>query len=302
MTISKKYLKIVGIILFFYILSRVDFNDIINVFRGVNLAYFSAALLFLAIGVLTRFWRWGTIIDSIGKKLAFKDLAGFSLKGIFWGAVTPGKLGEFLRAKYLSEATGASLGKSFYTTLIDRIADLLVIAMVGLLAVGAKNFQFAFLIFIFLSVSAYFLIKKRALLRALMVFIVPMELKNKIDNFLSELYQGFENFNWKLLARILAWAFLYYLFSGVLTNYFIALAIGAQVPFWHMFFITSLTWLAVALPVSFLGLGTREAAFIYLLSFVGVSAPQALAISLLALFSNILILTVPGAIINLWKN
>lgn len=293
----KKYSKILGLILFFYILSRIDFGDLADTLRSVNLAYFSAGLLFLAIGVLTRFWRWGTLINSIGKNLAFKDLAVFSLRGIFWGVLTPGKLGEFLRAKYLSEATSASLGKSFYTTIIDRIADLLVVAAVGLLAI--RNFQLSALISICLAVLAYFLIKRNNLLKNLIKFMVPSAIKNKMDNFLSELYSGFKSLDWRVMLKILFWAFMYYLFSGALTNYFMALAIGAEVSFWHMFFITSLTWLAVALPISFLGLGTREASFIYFLSFVGVPAPQALAISLLALFSNILILTIPGAILFL---
>lgn len=305
-----KFLKIIGIILFVYILLKVDFNQLLLAFQRINPAYYSIGVLFLAIGSWTRVLRWKSLVNAIGETPSIKDLTQISLKGIFWGLVTPGKLGEFLRAQYLTRITKTSLGKAFYTAFVDRIADILIIVAVGFLAIltvylkfgGTANFQFLVLVSLFLIFASliYFLMRKigvKKLSKALIRFLIPPAFRDRTDHFVEEFYSGFRSLNLKLFLKIFFWGFLYYLFAGVLTNYFITLALGITLPFWYIFLITALTWLAVALPITFLGLGTREAVFIYFFSFFGVPASVSLAVSLLALFSNILILAIPGAVL-----
>jgi len=60
----------------------------------------------------------------------------------------------------------------------------------------------------------------------------------------------------------------------------------------------AIAWLVAVIPITILGLGAREAAFIYFFSLLGISASSAVALSLLALFCNILI-AFPGAIMFL---
>lgn len=54
-----------------------------------------------------------------------------------------------------------------------------------------------------------------------------------------------------------------------------------MIPFYKLFFIFSLVSLAAALPITFVGLGTREYVMINLLMLFGVEREKALAISLI---------------------
>lgn len=67
-----------------------------------------------------------------------------------------------------------------------------------------------------------------------------------------------------------------------------------------VFLIIPLVSLIVALPISVLGVGTREINYIFLLSFVNINLNEAVVFSLLILFWRVLS-GVPGLILNTYQ-
>lgn len=281
----------------------------ITAFKQINLIYFLFGILFLIFGFLIRIWKWQILTNSIGTEVSFKSLARMSAKGIFLGIITPGKLGEFWRAKYLSDEAGIAGGKAFYTAFVDRLLDLLVVGVVSFFGLVVIYMKFArtqnrplvaLILFLFMLLVYFFARKKdiKILFGALIKFLIPSFLKERANSFLNEFYQGFESLKLRLFSKVLFFGFLYYFFGGALVAYLMALALGIPISFWYIFLITAIIWLVAIVPVTVLGLGTREVAFIYFFSFLGIPAPLAVALSLLFLFCDALI-AIPGAILFL---
>ncbi|MCP6719469.1 MAG: flippase-like domain-containing protein [Patescibacteria group bacterium] len=310
-TIKYPFFRLFGIILFIYILSRIDFFQLATVFKTINFSFYLIGALSLTPIFLFRTMRWKLLIDSVGVIIPSRSLFPLMAKGLFLGIATPGKLGEFWRAKYLTETVQISGGKSFYTTLMDRIIDLLVagaIAIFGIIFIYLKfraktGWELYVLIFALFLLLAYILIKRlktQKILRIFVKFLVPPSSRTRTTSFLEEFDQGLESLDRRTFLKLLGYGFLYYL-NSVIAYYFILLALGITLPFWYLFLIIAIVWIVLILPITVLGLGTREAAFIYFFSILGISSPLALTFSLLALFYNIM-LAIPGAILFLKKN
>jgi len=298
------FFRLFGIILFIYVISKINVAELFAVFKQINLGYFSVGVLFLVLSFLVRIVRWRMLAESIGSHLSFGTSASMVAKGLFFGSVVPGRLGEFWRARYLVKESRVTGGQAFYIAFIDRILDILVVAAVGLLGFWILGWQIPVLIFLFFAVLAFFLGRKKGIRKPLGILIrrfMPDFLKEKADYFLGEFYKGFADLKPKLFIQTSALAFLYYLFGGAVFHYFVVLALGLTIPFWYLFLIVAIVWLVMAIPVSMFGLGTREAAFVYFFALLSVSASSAVAVSLLALFCNILMVTVPAAVLFLVK-
>lgn len=299
------FVRFLGIVLFIYILSKINLSELTSALQEVNLAYYLIAVLFFIVGILMWALKWKMLVSSIGAEIPFKDLIEIFIKGLFLGMATPGKVGEFWKAKYLSDKTGAAGGKTLYTVFADKAVNLLVVLIIGLMGAAVIYLKFsktqnwlviALSLFLFIVLSS-FCIKNRKIHRLfgiLIKFFIPHSLKERADFFLSEFYREFRSLKPGLFFKIVVFGFLYYFVTGAVASYFIVLALGISLPFWYVFLTVSISWLVTTIPITILGLGTREATFIYFFSFFGISAPLVIAFTFLSLFCNILVVAVPG--------
>jgi len=305
---AKNYFKILGIILFLYILSRINLSDMFLALKNIDLKYFFIAVAIMFFSPVFGILKWQEFIKAQNYTVGFKTLCHFYFKGIFWGTVTPGKLGEFFKMKYLSTATPISKGRAFFTVLADRLVDLIILAIVGL--IGAIYFVFTGKIatfFIFLSVSfllflflIYFLSKKGYLARFFKFFIVVLEkfaFKDKIEFFTEDFFKGIKALNSLNSAKIIIYGLFYYI-SSVMICFFLSLSLGFNIGFLNLFLIVAINLLILMIPVTILGIGTREAGFIFFLGIFAVKAPIAVAFSELNLLVS-LFLAIPGLILFL---
>lgn len=300
-------LRFLGIILFIYVLSRIDIAEALTAFKEISITYLLLGILFIIIGFSIRTLKWKLLTDAVGAGVSFKNLMKIMAKSVFLGTITPAKIGEFWRAKYLNEASLVSGGKTFYTAFVDRLVDLFVMGIVLVLGLIIFFLKFGvgeaweipalvFVLFIFL---AFFIFKKiglRKSLRFLIKFLIPSAWKGKTDIFLNEFDQGLASLNLRLFLKLLSCGFLYYCIL-IISYYFRALALNIPIDFWYLFFIIAIVWAVLILPITVLGMGTREATFIYFFSLLGISASLAVAFSLLGVFLDILIISLPGAIL-----
>jgi len=303
-------IRIAGIILFFYILSKINISQLADEFKTINLFYYLLGILSLIPVFLLRTMRWKVLIDSVKKDMPFKSIMRIMAKGIFWGTVTPGRLGEFWRAKELADASEISSGMSFFTAFMDRFVDFLVTGTIALIGIIILYLKFGLAakwevsaLAVFLVIFLSFLFSSRIGIQKIFGFFIrflfPSSIKQKAENFLTDFNESFFDVPSKAMVKVLIYGFLYYLFS-VFAYYFIALSLNIPVPFWFLFLVVAVLWLTLAIPVTILGFGTREAIFIYFFSILGIGIPDAVAFSLLALFLNVL-LAVPGAFLYIVK-
>lgn len=95
--------------------------------------------------------------------------------------------------------------------------------------------------------------------------------------------------------------FIGFVFQAILaaSMYYLGFAVSAQVPFADWCWIFAILSVALLLPISFAGLGVREATLVGFLGIFGVSHELALSISILALFLQVVDALIGGAILLL---
>lgn len=308
-----KYLGLVGIILFVYIISKVDLNHVINILSSANPFFIALSIVPLFFVIVLRSLRWKVIINATGFDISLKDCFLIWLKGYFLGGVTPGRVGDLFRAKFLTDKIGISLGKSVLTAVIDRLFDILVIfglSVLGILTIsqlfGIELFSLHYL-FILLVISGlclYILISRKLtakIFSPLFNLFVPPKFKEKTKINFDEFYTGLELLKEKkqhlvasLLVGILSW-----LVVGI-GCYLIALSLESNISYWYILISVAISSLIALLPISISGLGTREAAFIFLFSIINIAPEEAVSFSLLVLAWNLLPI-LPGMSLYLLK-
>ncbi|MDO8265103.1 MAG: lysylphosphatidylglycerol synthase transmembrane domain-containing protein, partial [Candidatus Parcubacteria bacterium] len=289
---------------------KVNISQLFQEFKTINLFYYFLAVLSLIPVFLVRTLRWKVLIDLVKSDIPLKSVIKIMTIGIFWGIVTPGRLGEFWRAKELTNSSGIPSGVSFFTAFMDRFVDFLVTGTISLIGIIVLYLKFGLAAKWEVSAMAVFLVMFLSFLFSSKIgiqkifsffirFLFPSSIKQKAEDFLSDFNKSFFDVPSKAMVKVLIYGFLYYLFS-VFSYYFIALSLNIPVPFWFLFLVVAVLWLTLAIPITVLGFGTREAVFIYFFGILGIGIPYAVAFSILALFLNVL-LAVPGAFLYIVK-
>lgn len=278
--ILRKAYLLIGLIIFIFIVKDIDFNQFKEVALTINFFYYiSAAIIYLPI-VFLKSYRWKKIMDI--QKIHYSIKNAFLMYGSssLLGLVTPGKIGDFSRMAYLKKDKH-SLGRAFLGNFLDRLSDLFFISVFSIIA-------FFFLPLLpHLSLDYYTLIKwgglAAALLSVLIIFFYLAK-KESFYNFISEIVRDLKQFRinnilFILLISAINWLFYFFLI------YLIAASINLHqtIGFLYLSFTAGIGILAAFVPISVLGIGTREATFIFLLTPLGIPKETIILFSLLVL-------------------
>jgi uncharacterized protein (TIRG00374 family) len=227
---------------------------------------------------------------------------------LFVGFLTPGRLGEFVKAMYVSQDDNVSFAKAFSSVLADRLFDLYALLLVGiaaLLTLTVENTAVVALtgsallltlpLVLFLNDTTF-----RWLQQAGLRLGRPGQKIFARESWLLEMRQGLCELRWQWLLMatgltVLAYAILF----G--QCYLLALALKVPAGFVPVSYAVALGSLVTLLPISISGLGTREAAMIAYLSTIGVSAEAALSLSLLIFITFYIVGGLMGAV-AWWMN
>ena len=273
-----KYLGLIGIILLFYIISKVNLNQVITIISSANPFFIVLSMVMLFFAIILRSLRWKIIINATGFAIPLKDCSIIWLKGYFLGGVTPGRVGDLFRAKFLTDKMGISLGKSLLTAVIDRLLDILVISGLSILGIlliaqlfGIEIFSLRnlFVLLVISGVCLYIITSRKLTAKIsspLFNLFVPSKFKEKTKINFDEFYKGLELLKERkqhlfasILVTILSW-----LVVGI-GCYLIALSLSLNISYWYLLISIAISSSIALLPISISGLGTREATFIFLI-------------------------------------
>ncbi len=296
-----KYLALIGVILFLYILYSVGPLEIAANFSKIDPVLFAGVLALVAPNLLLKGLKQQILVAAVGKNLSLFENTRIWLIGFFFGSVTPAKAGDFLRAHYLNKHSGLSLGAGLAATAMERILDLLFMFLAAVLGLLFFSLQFSIGVEI-ISVLVGFLIvfliglvvlsRKRLvafLLRPVFNFLLPEKFKPQFKSGFHDFYDSIKPLVQKkrvllLLAVLTVASWLLIIFQ----YYLVAVSLQLPVSFALILSIMPAILLIEALPISFAGVGTRDATTIFLLGFPGIAAASAVSFSLTILAMNIL--------------
>ncbi len=283
----KKTIKYIGFVVLFIVFYRTDWSALSNALKNINLLYLIPVYLLIIPKDLLRVLRWHYFSGKIN--INRKYWANFKLYfvGILAGVITPGRVGEFYKVVRLSKE-GHSKIKSTFLVVVDRLFDVILILILGAGAIyffisseitGMKNIGILLSILIVLIISFLLMIFKFGNQTANIAEKVVNKLFNiKLDE--SRTAEILSSLNLVTLLKIFLLTVLFWLIYFY-QLYMIAGILGINLPFIDMLFVFSFVSMVSALPISFIGLGTREFTMIKLLSIYGIAAEKSLALSLM---------------------
>ncbi len=285
-------MPLVGLSIFAVIVYRTGFHRIMETLSVINprdLVW--APVLVLAI-MLVRGARWHYVIRSLGIEYKLTRSATVWAIGFFASSVTPAKAGDAVRAVYLRNDTGRSLGEAFLTIFVDRLWDLGFVLAAG--AVSGLVFSSRYIRLpsaplvaggvLVLGVCAVIATRRelvRSMLKPLVGIIVPARFRDKLSSNFHTFYDGLRVYASRparsfvmAFYTLLGWGLIYTL--AVYVARILSLPVRAD----YIILIMPIVTLVELIPFSIAGLGTREATVIYFFSVVGAGAAQAVGFSI----------------------
>jgi len=302
MGVLKKILPLVGVALFVYLLMKVGIGDIFLIIAKANFFYIILTILFIILVVFFQAAKWNAILKKQKIRLKFWDVIKVQLISIFYGTVTPARVGSFIKIAYLQERL-KNFGKSASSVVIDRAFDMLTVlifAGIGTLILINQLPKMAIFIFSVLAASMIFLmliISKKNGQRIIRFFyekLLPKSIKAKTRDGFNEFYSSIpkkRHLIFPFILNIITWMVIY------TQIFFVAKAINMQVSYFTIIFMVPIATIIAEIPISIGGLGIREASLIGLLGVFGVPAKTVMSMSIITLVIGNLVPAILGLIL-----
>ncbi len=274
-------LKVLGILLFLWLLADIDRAALVENLRSIDPSIFVMSLILLMLSYVLKVARWHELVKVAGLTPRFRYSWETYNVGTFLGMITPGKVGEFGRVGYL-KTHGVATGVALAAVLVDRVFDVVVIAILALAAAGILFGAQWFLVC--LTVCA---------LGILAATLLAFRLRSANSAFTWMAFLQSLLRRPLLLAGITALtaaSWLVYCSWAVL----LAWSIGLAPPAGALVSAVILAGIVALLPVAPSGLGTRDATLVVLLAPYGLAPAQAVALSFLMFVSIVLSSVIGG--------
>jgi len=292
-----KLLPLIGIALFIYIIYSIDIMKVGEIIVQINPLYFTAAILVTTVAILLKAFKWQLLFSVYGIKVPYYRFLRSWMIGLTLSMITPGKVGDFAKACYLKDK--APLGKGLTTVMSDRIIDLLTLFILTIIGLSVFAIYYAentslllttYILFALFIIAVFIFSKKRIasfILRPFYYRFAPEKYKEKLKSVYVDFYSGISLVleKKKLVIIVTALTFIVW-FVTTFTLYMVSSSLNFSIPFSFLLIVFPIITLLEALPISFSGVGTRDAALIFFFSFITMGAEASISISLIYLLTT----------------
>jgi len=286
-------LRLCGVFIFITILTQIDLASALNVISGSDKRLLIISILLIVPLFLAKSLKWFYLLKIQELKYPFVKVLSIYLSGFFLGSITPAKIGEFGKIFYLKKENH-SYSRIFFSILVDRLSDiflLFILCIVGIFFFVPIVFEINIkrLLFFFTTsailILALFILKagiQRGLKKIFKIFF-SKKILNKINFNTSDLLNEFRILSIKKVFLIFLFTCFAFTIHFVLL-YIAALALGINISFFYLVISLSIAMIINFLPISFMGIGTRDLTLIVLFSSFDISREITVAFSSIMLF------------------
>ncbi len=299
---------LVTLLLIVFLITRVDLYKLGTVLVQVNLLPLVLALLLYSVSILVGVLKWQVLVRAQEIEAPLDALLSYSLVGLFFGNVMPSNVGgDVVRAYDLARSTPGRAEGAAISVLVDRMLGLVsntifAVVMAALAAAMLGGAQIEELeaatagAAVLLVLGFSLLFSRRLSRRAAVLFrwgplprLRPLALK---------VYHALQvyRFRYRALALNMSLSASIVVITA-LAWYAVGLAVGIDtVSFFYFLLFNPLIAFILLIPISFNGLGPKEATAIFFFGLIGVSQERAFSMSLL--FHLLIIATsLPGGVL-----
>ena len=266
-----RLLRLVGVGLFFWILSRIDVGQVISILLHIHAGWFVLSFFAFFFVVICLAIRLHVLINACGHHLPFPQSWRIYNLGVFLANITPGKIGELGRAVYLrklgmTKSNAAILG--IFGRVIDQMVTLVLATASVSILFGGRWFlpslslvSILSIVFCILGWCGNSFIKRPLLFSCRHTFSIVMLTVVGLTSY----------------------------YCGLI---FLSWSVGIHLDAITLFAIFNITAIVTSLPIAPAGLGTREVALITLFHLYSISSPHAVATSQLIFFMTLVLTSI----------
>jgi uncharacterized protein (TIRG00374 family) len=284
-------LKLIGPALLVVFLATSDLERFFAILLGAAPWPVVLSLLLMPPFLMIKTWRWKLLLREMGQDVAFWKGVALYTVALYYGVVTPGQAGDLVKAWYLRQ-DGQSLAPALLSVVLDRLCDLLVMAAVatlGIFALGqllpGRGLQTLLVVLMGAGLAALTVVLvARGPRQWVLTVVLPRVLPQRLHASLLRWNEQFAALS--LSPRLVALVGFASLVSALFTFYrlwLLFVALDVLMPLYVVVGVSALIAVLQVLPISFGGMGVRDAALIAVMAPYGYSTEQALGVSVLFL-------------------
>lgn len=265
-----------------WLLWRCDWTMVLRVLRQLDFRYLALYFLANAVCFLLKVARFRSFVIATRATITRRDAFAVAARASFWGAVTPGRLGEVLKIDALG-ARGVPMATGATILVMERAIDLGALLVVSAAFAATTSWQRSFQIAIASSGAIGLLVlgllcAPVALSRSTRFFatLFPPSLHHQLAKMqaASELLSGRSATRGTLVGLIAT-------FGAGAQVFILARALHVAISVGDTMSTYGAATLAGLIPISVAGLGTREAVYAASFETAGFATGLAVTLSLL---------------------
>ncbi len=167
-----------------------NFTEVLSAFEKFNWLLLPLLLFLSFSNFFSRFLKWDYYLNLIGAKIKKIDSFSIFMTGLIM-SITPGKVGELLKAYLVKEINNTPVSKTAPIILMERITDFVSLMIIAL--IGAYLFNYGRTIVIGVSIFFFLLIIIMSKRKFALKIITKLEKVNFLKKHLSTIHQAYES-------------------------------------------------------------------------------------------------------------
>jgi len=284
-----------GLLVFLYTKTEIQFQDVILAIKKANPIYFSIAVILFAFNYFLGMFRWNILLKAAGVIVPFSRVVVSYLMGLAVNLFIPSTLGgDLARSVDLSAYSSNSKAKLLATVMLDRISGYIAVVTVALVSLFLgykyvdKPILISFTIIILILLAIILVLFNRRIAKLVQVVFGRFgSVKSALVNFDESINLFLREAKKRALIFTLLVALVIQIIS-VLIGYFIAESLGFHIDIIYFFIILPIINAISMIPLTMLGLGSRDISSVYFFGRVGYPATYAETMSLIVFFLFVL--------------
>ena len=283
----KWLIRLVGIILLIMILWRINYPELWKCLRQTNIPLYLLSFLLIIPIYIFKTIRWRFLLRQLHINYSFRQafLAFFAAN--FVAFITPGRLGEVVKAFYVKADKQVPLATTMPSVVFDRLFDvyfLLTVAFLGFIRFDLLDNLLSLGLIALVVILVPVILLSRKLVMPVVEWFFRwrwlQRIKDPVVGFCSHFYDGITAMlSFRLLVGIF-YTVIAYLFL-FLSAWVIVCSLGIYIDIMTVSIMIAMVNVLSFLPVTIGGFGFREAVLIFLFPLIGFSIEAAMAFSTL---------------------
>jgi uncharacterized protein (TIRG00374 family) len=283
-----------GILILLGVIVYVDMRAVMDLVASTHLLYLLAAVTLYFSMYVIKTLRWRVFLSSQDLHVGLSDALSYYLSSSFFGAFTPGRVGEITRL-FGPARENRRYAESLACTAVDKGFDVLLLLVLLVLSsfsplLEAREVSVLRIIGGIGTASAiagilwiFALAKRTDGISPTLIRLAPAAWQETLE---SQPRNFFEASADSLRKRWIPASLLSVLFwvSHVLCHFCLLLALGVSMDIWYFILCLTLAGVVEFVPVTICGLGTREVLLVFLFEKAALSADVAVAFCVLNVF------------------